>query len=201
MQDSLALGGKVGAKLNVGPMHKYAPLWWKIKNFKNLAAAWRVPIAKLFRVPTFYGKLYATLHRPDGSMVDYGLVSMRVVTTAFCEFLVDQLQTESSVIGDFKYHDSGTGVTGAAIGDSSMETVVTDNLRTVGTQVETSSVIYKSVGAIAYTGPHNISEHGLFNSTRATGPTLLDRHTFTAIPVVNLDSITFTYELTVTAGG
>lgn len=201
MQSSLSIGGKVGAKLNRGALHTYAPLSWKIRNFKNIVAAWRIPFAKLFGIPTLYGKLYAQLHRADGSMVDYGLISGKLVTTAFCEFVVAQLQTETSVFGDFKYHDSGTGSTPAAIGDTSMETVVTDNLRTVGTQTTTSSVIYKSVGAIAYTGGHNITEHGLFNTVRATGPTLLDRHVFTAIPVVNLDSITFTYELTVTAGG
>jgi hypothetical protein len=202
MQSSMALGGKVMTELNCGPMHTYAPLWWKIKNFKNIAAAWRIPFAKLFGIPTFYGKLYAVLNRPDGSIVDYGLVSGRLVTTAFCAFLVDQMQTDSAVIGDFKYHDSGSGAgPTAAIGDTSLETAITDNLRTAGTQVETSSVIYKSVGAIAYTGAHDVTEHGLFCDTRANGGTMVDHHYFTAIPVVNLDSITFTYELTVTAGG
>ena len=34
----------------------------------------------------------------------------RVVTAAYVEFLVDQHQTESSAIGDFKYHEMGLGI-------------------------------------------------------------------------------------------
>jgi hypothetical protein len=46
-----------------------------------------------------------------------------------------------------------------------------------------------------------ITEHGLFSQTRAGGGTLMDRSKFAAINVVATDSIQFTYELTLTAGG
>ena len=59
--------------------------------------------------------------------------------------------------------------------------------------------IYKSVGTITYTTTKAITEHGLFNIV--TAGILMDRHTFTAINVVNTDQIEFTYELTVNDGG
>jgi len=43
-----------------------------------------------------------------------------------------------------------------------------------------------------------VTEHGLFNASSAG--TLMDRTVFSAINVVNGDSIQFTYELTATAG-
>jgi hypothetical protein len=72
--------------------------------------------------------------------------------------------------------------------------------RATGTQVEGASAnIYKSVGTIAYTTTKAITEHGLFND--ATAGTLMDRTKFAAVNVVSGDSIEFTYQLTVSAGG
>ena len=192
----LTLSGKLGMKAIRPP----GPgLLWKTKNFKNVwPGLWRFGLANTLGLPHFEGRLYARLFRGDGSVVDYGLVSTRVVTTAFAEFVVDQLQTETSVFGDFKYHDSGVGVTGADIADTDIETTDEES-RVAGTQTEGSSVIYESVGTISYTTSKAITEHGLFNAS--TGVTLMDRHVFGAINVVNGDSIQFTYDLTVSAGG
>jgi hypothetical protein len=122
-----------------------------------------------------------------------------VLTTAFVNFMVDQLQTETSVWGDFKYHDSGVGTTDPAVGDTDIETTDGES-RATGTQTEGASAnIYRSVGTIAYTTSKAITEHGLFNAS--SGVTLMDRSEFAAINVVNGDSIQFTYELTATAGG
>jgi hypothetical protein len=130
---------------------------------------------------------------------DYGLVSTRVVTTAFVNEMVDQLQAEDSSWGDFKSHDSGVGTTGAAVGDTDIET--TDGqARATGNQGEGSSAnIYQTVGTISYDSTYAITEHGVFNAS--TAGELLDRHVFSAVNVVNGDSIEFTYELTVSAGG
>jgi len=150
-------------------------------------------------MPFIAGRLYVRLIRANGNVVNYGLVSTRVVTTAFVNFMVDQLQTETSEWGDFKYHDSGVGTTGAAVGDTDIETTDGED-RATGSQTEGGSAnIYKSVGTIAYTSTKAITEHGLFS--QASGTTLLDRHVFSAINVANGDSIEFTYELTCTAGG
>jgi len=143
------------------------------------------------------GELSAKLIKADGTIKEYGVISRRLVTTAFCEFIVDQLITETSVFGDFQFHGSGTGTTASVIGDTALETEV--ETRATGTQVEDTSVIYKSIGTQTYTGTRNITEHGILNVI--TGGILMDRHVFTAIPVENADNIEWTYKLTVTAGG
>jgi hypothetical protein len=175
-------------------------LAYRLRNLPNVWAGWwRYQVARALRVPTVYGELRARLLRADGSVVDYGMVCTRLVTTAFVNFVVDQLQTETSVFGDFKYHDSGVGTTDPDVGDTGIETTDGES-RATGSQEEGASAnIYKSIGTIAYTTTKAITEHGLFND--ATTGTLMDRSEFAAINVVNGDSIQFTYQLTVSAGG
>lgn len=181
-----------------------ASLAWRLKTFFGhrqlrgwLAYHLARPLARFFGFFVAVGRLQIVHVRADGSRMNYGHV-YNLVTTAFVNFMVDQLQTETSVWGDFKYHDSGVGTTGAAVGDTDIETTDGES-RATGTQAENAANIYESVGTIAYTTTKAITEHGLFNA--ATGPTLMDRHTFSAINVVNGDSIEFTYRLTCTAGG
>lgn len=177
-----------------------ASVIWKIKNFPNVwSGLWRHELAKLLNMNHMTGRLSVLHIKKDGTVIDYGLVSTKLVTTAFVNFMVDQLQAETSEWGDFKYHDSGEGTTGAAVGDTDIETTDGES-RATGTQTEGASAnIYKSVGTISYTTTKSITEHGIFS--QSTGTTLLDRHTFTSIGVENGDSIEFTYELTCTAGG
>jgi len=126
------------------------------------------------------------------------VVSYQVITTAFVDFVTDQLQTETSAFGDFKYHDSGVGTTDPAITDTDIETTDGEN-RVSGTQTESAHNVYVSVGTISYTTTKAITEHGLFNAS--TGGTLMDRSEFAAINVASGDSIQFTYSLTISAGG
>ena len=171
-------------------------LWWKIKNLPNIARAWRLPIARLFGIPMMYGRLKIRVFHHDGSVVNYGTVSYRVVTDAFINELVDQLQAEDSTWGDFKWHDSGIGTTAEAAGDTTIETSDGES-RVSGSQVEgATSKIYKSVGTISYTTTKAITEHGLFNAS--TGGELMDRSVFSAINVVNGTAIEHSYELSVT---
>lgn len=155
-------------------------------------------LTALTGIPTMTGKLSVRLFRADGSVVDYGVVGRRVVTTAFVNFMVDQMQTETSVWGDMKFHDSGVGTTAAAITDTAIETTDGES-RATGTQTEAAANEYVSVGTISYTSTKAITEHGLFND--ASAGTLLDRHVFSAINVVSGDSIQFTYTYTVSSGG
>ena len=202
VSSDLRLGGKLGVR------HVRAPgpgLAWKLRN--SLTLAWVLgllgngaakALSALTGIPTLTSELRLLLRRADGSVVNYGVVSRRVVTTAFVNFMVDQLQTETSVWGDFKFHDSGVGTTAAAVGDTAMETTDGES-RATGTQAEGSANVYRSVGTISYTTTKAITEHGLFND--ASAGTLLDRHVFSAVNVVNGDSIQFTYDLTVSSGG
>jgi hypothetical protein len=182
-----------------------APLWWRLSNtlrwdyLKGWFAFFVVtPLVNKFGVMTALGKLEAVLYKADGSRINYGVLGYRVVTTAFVNFVVDQLQTETSVFGDFKYHDSGVGVTAENVADTAMETTDGES-RATGTQTESAANAYRSVGTISYTTTKAITEHGLFNDVSAG--TLMDRTVFSAVNVINGDSIQFTYTLTVSAGG
>jgi len=141
-----------------------------------------------------YGELSAVLKRKDGTIVDLGMLGRKLVTDAFLAFVVDQFQTETSVFGDFKYHDSGVGTTAENASDTDIETTDGES-RATGTQTEgATSNIYKSVATISYTSTKAITEHGLFND--ASAGTLMDRTVFSAVNVVSGDSIQFTYQLT-----
>lgn len=201
MQGTLNFQGKLGARLI---RNKTAPLSWRIKNavHPRFWGGWLAnQFARLFSavtgIPTILGELSIVLIK-DGQRIDYGKVAHRVVTTAFVNYMVDQLQTETSTWGDFKYHDSGVGTTDPAVGDTAIETTDGES-RVTGSQTESAAAVYRSVGTIAYTTTKAITEHGLFND--ASAGTLMDRSEFAAINVVNGNSIEFTYDFSVTAGG
>lgn len=202
MQGSAVMSGALGAELIRGGVN--APLAWKIRNqlrwgyIKGWLAKYIAgPLANMIGVTTIMGELRAILYKADGTYIDYGVLGRRVVTTAYCEFMVDQHQAETSAIGDFKYHDSGVGTTNEASSDTDIETTDSES-RASGTQVEESSIIYRSVGTISYTSTLALTEHGLFNAS--TGVTLMDRTEFAIINVVNGDSVQYTYGITYTAG-
>ena len=143
--------------------------------------------------------LSATVFRADGRVEHLGLISTKSVTDAWVDFLVDQMQTESTEFGDAKFHDSGTGSTAESAANTAMETKV-ETGRVTGTQTEgASSNIYRSVATIPYTATRALREHGLFTIT--SGGTLVDRSVFAVINVDNGDSVQYTYELTYPSGG
>lgn len=183
-------------------------------NFMMLAAQWsRVLVAHLARPmialtagrTAYYkgavspeARLYAKVIRANGDVEDLGLIGTKLVTNAFVNFVVDQLQVETALFGDFKFHAMGTGVVAENVADVALGTPVES--RATGTQAEGASAnIYQSVGTITATAARAITEHGLFNA--ATGVTLMDRTVFTVINLATDDAIQFTYELTVPSGG
>lgn len=130
---------------------------------------------------------------------DRGVVSVKKVTGAFVTFIVAQMVTESSEIGDFKYHDSGTGSTAEANTQTALVTP-TGVARATGTQVAggtSTAPTYTSVATITYNGTYAVVEHAIFS--QSTSATMLDRSVFSAVNVVNLESIQFTYVLTINA--
>lgn len=203
MQGQISVSGALTAehhKTGARP----APLSWKLRNnlTNRYISGWITrKLAHVFTeltgAPVMVAELRAVHNKANGEKVDYGVISRKVVTTAFVDFVVDQLQTETSVFGDFKYHDSGVGTTAENIADTGIETTDGES-RATGTQVENAHNIYESVGTINYTSTKAITEHGLFND--ASAGTLMDRSVFSAINVVSGDSVSFTYRLTLTAG-
>ena len=201
-QSDIRPTGSLSARKIEGPK---APVAWRAKNMMRrsyMTGRLGVKAAKLLSritgIPTMTAELSIRVNH-GGDWIDYGVVGYKVVTTAFVNFMVDQLQTETSEWGDFKFHDSGVGTTAEAIGDTDIETTDGES-RVTGTQTEGASAnIYRSVGTITYTTTKAITEHGLFSIV--TGGTLMDRTVFSAINVVNTNQIEFTYELTVSSGG
>jgi hypothetical protein len=201
-EGKISLGGTLGIKKISA---KKAPLSWKLRNVLRIeyiksyiGVTVARALARAFGVMTAYGELSAVLVKANGEKINYGILSRRVVTNAFVAFVVDQLQTETSVFGDFKFHDSGVGTTAENAADTAIETTDGES-RATGTQTESATNAYRSVGTISYTTTKAITEHGLFNDVSAG--TLMDRSVFSAVNVVNGDSIQFTYTLTLTAGG
>ena len=123
-----------------------------------------------------------------------------LVTDAGVAALADDWVGATKDITDFNYHDSGTGTTAAAVGDTALGTQAGPTTRATGTKSNPTDPVVRTVGTIAYTGTSAITEWGLFNQA-AQGGTLWDRKVFSAINVVNGDSVQFTYSLTVTSGG
>lgn len=184
---------------------KRAPLSWRLANTLRwafikgwLAVHIGVPLARAFGLMTAYGKLEAVLIKADGQKINYGVLGYRVVTTALVNFLVDNLQTDTTELGDFKYHDSGVGTTAENAADTAMETTDGES-RATGTQTESAANAYRSVGTISYTSTKAITEHGVFS--QSTNGTLMDRTVFSAVNVVSGDSVQFTYTLTLSSGG
>jgi hypothetical protein len=134
----------------------------------------------------------------DGTITDYGVVSRRVVTTAGVNWLATAF-TNTVEAESMNFHDVGTGTNAEAIGNTALQTPY-GGARATGTQSTPGSAnIYRSVGTITFTSSLAITEHGLFSAS--SGGTLLDRSVFSAINVVNGDSLQATFELTLPAGG
>lgn len=123
----------------------------------------------------------------------------KVVTTAYVNFIVDQHQTESSEIGDFKYHQCGLGVTAENITDTGIESDTGISPAT-GTQAEGASAnIYKSVATMTMDTTEAITEHVLMSQSGAG--TCMDRTKFSAINVESGNQIEFTFQITFSSGG
>ena len=187
-------------------------LTWKLRNNLTfgyirgwLAYHLAKPLGKLFGFGTITSRLLVKVHKATGEWIDYGVVSYRVVTTAFVTALATALHTQASA-GNLFYHALGTDDDpGPAIGDTGMNTELTteynpDGTRPAGTHTSAANV-YESVATITIdSGTPGVVEHGVMGA--ATGAsTLIDRHTFAVVNLGGGDSFVATYQLTLTAGG
>lgn len=131
-----------------------------------------------------------------GWLENVGRVSQGKVTTAFRDFLSNQLRTDSTVIGDFKYHEVGTDNTAEA--NSQTALIATSGIaRVSGTQAGTAPD-YVSVATVTADTSETWQEHGLFSAS--SGATLMDRSLISpTVSVVASDTVQFTYTLTMAA--
>lgn len=183
-----------------------APLLWKIRNFPNIwRGLWRITLAKVLGIGHAYGALHLRLLKSDGTIIDYGLVSLRVVTNSGVNAIVDAFQG-TFTLSNFKYHGIGTGATAEAAADTALVTELTtqyvvNSTRATGTLTEGASAnIFRSIATNTVDASATITEHGIFSQAATGGGSLLDRSVFGGIALSNGDSLQSTYELSFPAG-
>lgn len=144
---------------------------------------------------TTWAELYARHYHADGDWwEDLGRVSQGKVTTAFRDFEALNLVTDSTLYGDFKYHEVGTNNTPELNSQTGLA-ATTGIARVAGTQTNPAANTYQTVGTITADTTETWQEHGVFNTV--SGPTMLDRSLFSSPPNVQSgDAVETTYVLT-----
>lgn len=148
----------------------------------------------------FQSRLFAEHLSAAGDLKKVYDLGSGLVTTAGVNLMGGDWSNANATLKIMNYHDSGTGTTAAAIGDTTLQTQAGPATRATGSQTNATANIYQSVGTINYVSSLAITEWGLFNQT-AQGGTMWDHRVFAAINVVSGDSVQYTYKLTITAGG
>jgi len=181
---------------------------FKTRNAKHLMrGVRRVMAARALKLPHFYGQLYLKVIRANGLEVDLGLVSMRVVTNAGVNFIVQAMISTGTNPSNFKFHGLGTGTVAESAADTALGTELTtqynpDNTRATGTQTTgAGSNIYHTVATNTVDAAAAVTEHGILSQAATGGGTLLDRSVFSVVNLANGDSLQSTYDLTFNAGG
>ena len=178
---------------------------WRRRNAKNLMrGARKLALARLLKLPHFYGQLSLVHIKADGSWVDLGLASQRVVTTVGGGYIVDAWQN-SVELENMKYHGIGTGGTAEAVGDTALVTESTtalnpDSTRATGSTTEASALVFRTVGTNLVDGAVACTEHGIFSQAATGGGVLMDRTLFTVVNLASADSLQTTYDFTIVAG-
>lgn len=178
---------------------------WKRSNIPNINRGLsKIAKAIEWEIPTFYGMLWAKHIDKNGEEVDYGLVSLRVVTKVGVESIVDAF-TAAYNLGNLKYHALGTGTNAEAYTDTALQTELgdkynPDNTRATGTTVDGDFTYeYRTVGTNTLVGgsgyPAQITEHGILSQAATGGGQLLDRSVFSVINLSENDSLQTTYDL------
>lgn len=184
---------------------------WKVRNMSNLMrGAWRILTAKQLGIPHIYGQLCLSTLDPDGHRKDYGLVSLRLITSVGAAFVVDAFQGLQS-LSSMRFHGVGGSSTvelasNTTLGSEFGSAYSTINTRPSGTQAEgDSSLTYRTVGLIEVTDTVTIGEHGLFSQASVTsgspvGGVLLDRSAVASETIFTGFIIQTDYRLVVATG-
>lgn len=170
-------------------------------------------VSKYTGYPFFYGNLWLThIDGFTGLKTLYGLASLRLITNVGRDEIIDEFDAATAAgfdLTSFNFHGIGTGVTGAAVGDTALQTELTteynpNSTRATGTQSQPTSDVYRTVGVNTLdSGTLAITEAGVLSQAATGGGVLLDRFTFAAINLVgaNGDGLQTTVNLTMASGG
>jgi hypothetical protein len=146
----------------------------------------------------FFATALRAKHVRDEKTIATYVLGSGLVTTAGINLLAADWTNATGTLKLANFHDSGTGITAAAIGDIAMQTA-TGVARVAGVQSNPVAGQYRTVATIAYAAAFAITEFGLFTAVTAT--TMWDHKVFAAIDVASGDSIQFIYTLTCSPGG
>lgn len=206
---TMAMAGSLGVKVN----RKNKNWGWRIRNMLRwsflkgyLGWVFFAPLARRFNVMTAMGRLGILVTRANGQQEFLGWVSYNVITNAGVAFLVDDWDADGTDITNMNYHGAGTDNTAenasdTALGAESTTALNPDSTRATGTKSQPSANVLQSVGTLLFDASAAIVEHGLLSQAATGGGTLWDRSVFSVINVGSGDSIQFTYQCTVSAGG
>ena len=178
---------------------------WRFRNLPNLLrGAWRIAAARALGISHIYGALYLVVRAANGDWIDYGLASLRVVTTAGVGYIVDAFQNLVEP-ENMKFHGIGTGTTAESSAQTALVTELTtqynpDSTRATGTLTESASNIFETVGTNTVDAAVAITEHGVFSQAAVAGGVMIDRSVFAAINLSSGDGLQSTYDLTFPAG-
>lgn len=179
---------------------------WKIRNLPNfLRGMWRILTAKKIGIPALYGQLCLAVISPNGHRRDYGLVSLRMITSSGAGFVSDGFQGSVS-ISTMRYHGLGGGSTPESASDSGLGSEFSGqydpvNTRATGTLGEGDSAnIFRSIGFVEVNDTVTIAEHGIFSQAATTGGVMLDRTALASETIFAGFVIQCDYRLTVSTG-
>jgi hypothetical protein len=210
MNGTLSISGELVTKLI--PCQKVG-LGWKLRNNLRWSFIWgwlttwlAKGFSKLTGVVTITSELAIKLHKASGEWIDYGVVSRRVVTDAFVNYVVDDWDGGAAIIDNFNYHACGIGVGAELAANTGMGTEVDtelnpNSIRATGVKTQPAANQMRTIGVPLFDGAAAVTEHGVMSQAATGGGTLMDRSLFAAINVVSGDSIQFTYTMTLTSGG
>jgi hypothetical protein len=186
----------------------------RIRNLRHLLPGLLMATAartftRLTGIPTIVGSLRIRHLLAGGhTVIDYGVVSYRVVTNTGVQFLVDSLQNlvEPELL---KYHAIGTGVvaeaaTDAALGAEWAGADYTGGVRAAGTQGEGAAAnVYRTTATNtkASAGVSAVTEHMLMSQAATGGGVGLDRSVFAAFNLNQNDGLQTQYDFTINSGG
>jgi len=140
------------------------------------------------------GKLDIVVYDADGNIKEQREVP-NIVTTAGKTFIASRMAgTASAVMG---WMEVGTGTTAAAVGDTTLQTVVSGSRTATsvsGGTASTNTVVYATTFP-AGTGTGALTEAGIFNASSAG--TMLCRTVFSVINKGASDSMTITWTVTI----
>jgi len=169
---------------------------WRVRNLPYIYRGIRqVLAARKLRIAHMYGSLSLALIDPQGQMTDFGLASMRIVTTVGLQFVVNAFQG-SQTLSNMRYHGFGTGSAVESIADTALATELSTQYATSGVRPTGSleygtdddgaqlTNVFRTVGTLEPDTTVTLTEHGLFSSATAGSGILFDRSTYTATTVL-----------------